>query len=73
MAELSQTERRSIAAALESIAREAGRVLSDGFRRPVRAEHKGPLDLVTEFDRRSEAVIREREGVALADLKMLEG
>ncbi len=41
-------------------AREAAKILAPGFRhRPV-AEHKGAVDLVTEFDRASEAYLAER-------------
>jgi myo-inositol-1(or 4)-monophosphatase len=43
----------------ERIAREAGAILREGYGRAVdkRIEHKGAIDLVTEFDRRSEAFI----------------
>jgi myo-inositol-1(or 4)-monophosphatase len=45
----------------ESVAREAGALLSEGHRRAdVRAEFKGAVDLVTEYDRRSEALILDR-------------
>lgn len=43
------------------IAREAGALLRDGYRRAdARAEYKGAVDLVTEYDRRSEALILGR-------------
>jgi myo-inositol-1(or 4)-monophosphatase len=41
----------------EQIAREAGAILREGYGRVVAVEHKGTIDLVTEFDRRSEAHI----------------
>lgn len=41
-------------------AREAGELVSKGWRRRVTVDHKGPVDLVTEFDRASEALLRER-------------
>jgi myo-inositol-1(or 4)-monophosphatase len=41
------------------IAREAGEILRQGFGTVIQVEHKGPVDLVTEFDRRSEALILE--------------
>ncbi len=42
------------------IAREAGALLKGFYERGVRAEYKGEVDLVTEADRASEALIRER-------------
>ena len=42
------------------IAREAGALLKSFYERGVRAEYKGEVDLVTEADRASEALIRER-------------
>jgi myo-inositol-1(or 4)-monophosphatase len=41
------------------LAREAGEILRSGFGTAMQVEHKGPVDLVTEFDRRSEALILE--------------
>jgi len=38
-------------------AREAGTILREGYERPKEISYKGDADLVTEFDRRSEAVI----------------
>ncbi len=46
--------------ALAEIAREAGALLMQYFRRRVRVEYKGEADLVTVADRESEALIRER-------------
>lgn len=44
-----------------SIAEEAGRVLLAGYRTgDIVAEHKGAIDLVTRYDRESEALIRAR-------------
>jgi myo-inositol-1(or 4)-monophosphatase len=42
------------------IAREAGALLMEYFHRRVAVEYKGDADLVTEADRKSEALIRER-------------
>jgi myo-inositol-1(or 4)-monophosphatase len=42
------------------IAREAGTLLMEFFHRRVKIEYKGDADLVTEADRRSEALIRKR-------------
>jgi myo-inositol-1(or 4)-monophosphatase len=44
----------------ESIAREAGALLRDFYHRGVRTEYKGDVDLVTEADRASEALIVAR-------------
>ena len=41
----------------ERIAREAGAILREGYGQVQTIEHKGSIDLVTEFDRRSEALI----------------
>ena len=42
------------------IAREAGAIVADEFKRPKKISYKRPSDLVTEADRRSEALIIER-------------
>ena len=44
---------------MESIAREAGSLLMEHFRRHVKIEYKGDVDLVTVADRQSEALILE--------------
>jgi myo-inositol-1(or 4)-monophosphatase len=41
-----------------AIARGAGRILRAGYGRPGAIDYKGGIDLVTEFDRRSEAYVR---------------
>lgn len=70
-AQLTQHERRSVRRALESIARSAAAELMRGFRRGAKVEFKGPVDLVTEFDRRSEAVIRERVAAELPGIALV--
>jgi myo-inositol-1(or 4)-monophosphatase len=45
---------------MSDIAREAGALLMDYFRRRVKIEYKGDADLVTEADRASEKLILER-------------
>jgi len=45
---------------MESIAREAGALLMGHFRRHVKIEYKGDVDLVTIADRQSEALILDR-------------
>lgn len=51
----------------EGIAREAGALLRDFYHRGVRTEYKGDVDLVTEADRASEALITERLRAALPE------
>jgi myo-inositol-1(or 4)-monophosphatase len=41
------------------LAHEAGEILREGYGTAMHVEHKGPADLVTEFDRRSETLILE--------------
>ena len=45
---------------MESIAREAGALLMGHFRRHVKIEYKGDVDLVTVADRESEALVLDR-------------
>jgi len=42
---------------VEVIARQAGAVLMEGYGKVLHIQHKGAIDLVTEFDKRSEEVI----------------
>ena len=42
---------------VEAIARQAGTILMEGYGKVQRIQHKGAIDLVTEFDKRSEEVI----------------
>ena len=51
----------------EDIAREAGALLREFYRQGVTAEYKGDVDLVTEADRASEALIVDRLRTALPD------
>ena len=55
------TEARDTALA---IAREAGALLMSGWRKNPHVSKKGTIDLVTEFDLRSETLLRERLGRA---------
>ncbi len=48
----------------ENVAREAGAILAAGYRTGAQVHKKGRIDLVTEFDLRSERLIRERIGTA---------
>jgi myo-inositol-1(or 4)-monophosphatase len=56
----SATSKIDFAPAMMEIAREAGALLMPYFRRRVAIEYKGEADLVTEADRNSEKLIRER-------------
>ncbi len=49
-----------LVSAMESMAREAGSLLMEHFRRHVKIEYKGDVDLVTVADRESEALILDR-------------
>jgi len=53
-------ELERILAVARDAAREAGAHVQRGYRRKVLVEHKGIVDLVTEFDRESETMLRER-------------
>ena len=57
--------------ATSQIAREAGALLMDFFRRRVSIEYKGEADLVTAADRASEKLIRERIGKRWPDHDIL--
>lgn len=46
------------ALSLLAVARTAAAVLMEGYRAPVEVEHKGPIDLVTRWDRASEDALR---------------
>lgn len=50
-----------------AIAEDAGRVLMVGHRRGGQIQKKGEIDLVTEFDLKSEALIKERMRTAFPD------
>jgi myo-inositol-1(or 4)-monophosphatase len=46
--------KQPVLADLERMARQAGSILSEGYETELRVDYKGEIDLVTEFDRRSE-------------------
>lgn len=50
----------TLAALTLSFTREAAALVAGAYRSNVRPDHKGPVDLVTEYDRRSEDLLRER-------------
>jgi myo-inositol-1(or 4)-monophosphatase len=60
MSSVNEKESFEFVPAVSAIAREAGALLMDYFRRRVKIEYKGEADLVTEADRNSEALIIRR-------------
>ena len=56
------TQTRDLTDIALSVAKEAGALLLGGFRSRPTVERKAPVDLVTEWDRKSEALIVERLG-----------
>lgn len=58
--DLSPEELGRIARVARDAANEAGALVKRGFRSRPAVEHKGAVDLVTSFDRDSEALLRER-------------
>ena len=50
---------------VRAAATEAAALVYEGFRKELVVEHKGAVDLVTRFDRESEALLRRRLGDAL--------
>ena len=57
---MSAMETRELGEAASAFAREAGAILLQGYGRVHAPEKKGRIDLVTEFDRRSEALLLAR-------------
>jgi myo-inositol-1(or 4)-monophosphatase len=54
---VSAADAQALRAAAAGLAREAGAILREGYGRIHAPERKGRIDLVTEFDRRSEALL----------------
>ena len=54
-----------VLAIARAAAKDAAALVAGGFRRRPAVEHKGAVDLVTEFDRESEALLRKRLGSEL--------
>lgn len=61
------SELREWLASTREIAEEAGAILMRGYRNAGGVRHKGEIDLVTEHDLASEALIRERLSAAFPD------
>ena len=57
---MNHEELEDILAVVRDAAREAASFVSTGFRKHPHVEHKGSVDLVTSFDRESEALLRAR-------------
>jgi myo-inositol-1(or 4)-monophosphatase len=62
---------RELLEAAEEMARAAGAVLREGYGRTHRPERKGRIDLVTEYDRRSERLLLEAIGRRFPDHAVL--
>ncbi|MDP3278480.1 MAG: inositol monophosphatase family protein [Deltaproteobacteria bacterium] len=58
MQQLSIQDRHSFARALTAMGQHAAQVLMEGYRKSPTVSYKGPLDLVTEYDQMSEAILR---------------
>lgn len=57
---MNHEELEDVLAVVRDAAREAATFVNTGFRRRPNVEHKGTVDLVTSFDRDSEALLRAR-------------
>jgi myo-inositol-1(or 4)-monophosphatase len=68
---VSDREPEALRDAAIAFAREAGAVLREGFGRTHVAERKGAIDLVTEYDRRSEALVLGRIRERFPDHRVL--
>lgn len=66
MAELAELSRVAM-----GVAEEGGAVLLSGYRSRPRADEKGRADLVTEFDRRSEELVKGRLGVLTPEITVV--
>ena len=62
---MNKAELEAILVTARSAAREAATLVQAGFRRHPAVEHKGEVDLVTQFDRDSETLLRARLSAAL--------
>lgn len=58
MSQLTARERSELVEVALDVARAAGKLVTRGWRQGVAAERKGPVDLVTRFDRESEEFLR---------------
>lgn len=68
---LSLSERIALLNQVERIAQDAAQLLMTGWRGAVQVSHKGRIDLVTEFDQRSEALIRDRLASEFAGISVI--
>jgi myo-inositol-1(or 4)-monophosphatase len=67
MGDLGRGELTELLGAARAVAAEAGALVRSGWRVPGTVRHKGPVDLVTEYDLRSEELVRERLARAFPD------
>lgn len=68
---LSRTELSELSHLALTVAEEASRILMSGYRSRPHADEKGRADLVTEFDRLSEAYIVERLTLLTSDIPVV--
>ncbi len=68
---LSKTECDEAMQTADRIAKNAGRLVMEGFRTVGRIEHKSGAELVTEYDRRSEVQIRKELAAAFPDHRVV--
>ena len=64
-------ENRNALRVARDTAREAGALIMQGYRQPTEVKKKGEIDLVTEWDLRSEALIVERLTAAFPDHRIV--
>lgn len=64
---MTHEELTDVLAIARAIAEDAGRIVMEGFRRPITVTKKGGIDLVTDRDLASEALIRQRLSEAFPD------
>jgi myo-inositol-1(or 4)-monophosphatase len=67
MGSLGRGELTEILAVARAVAGEAGALVRSGWRAAGSVNRKGPVDLVTEYDLRSEELVRDRLGRAFPD------
>jgi myo-inositol-1(or 4)-monophosphatase len=71
MASLGRGELLEMLGVARAVAAEAGALVRAGWRTPGAIHNKGPVDLVTEYDLRSEELVRDRLGRAFPDHRVV--
>lgn len=70
-ASLEQEERSRWLDIAVAVGNQAGEILLEGYRKPLEIRKKGAIDLVTDYDLRAEAFIREGLGAALPEHRIV--